>query len=83
MQDVDELNAHRRVKSNDDEEDDGEEEDVTTLWEPSGSWLRDFLYFSGPGMLYVFWVSVLICLECLGNISIIANQCCTAKQAGL
>jgi hypothetical protein len=41
MQDVDEL---VRAKSEDDDE-----EDESSKWEPSGSWWRDFLYFSGPG----------------------------------
>lgn len=46
MQDVDELNEHRlHMKDNEDEE----EEEGSGLWEPSGSWWRDFLYFSGPG----------------------------------
>ncbi|KAL7539411.1 hypothetical protein ACHAXR_009264 [Thalassiosira sp. AJA248-18] len=44
MQDIDELNAHRRVRAGKEEED-----DETSLWEPSGSWIKDFLYFSGPG----------------------------------
>ena len=45
MQDVDELNEHRlHMKDNEDEEEEG-----SGLWEPSGSWWRDFLYFSGPG----------------------------------
>ncbi|KAL3823308.1 hypothetical protein ACHAXA_010443 [Cyclostephanos tholiformis] len=41
MQDVGEL---IRAKSEDDEE-----EDESSKWVPSGSWWRDFLYFSGPG----------------------------------
>mmetsp|Transcript_12640 Transcript_12640/g.27269 ORF Transcript_12640/g.27269 Transcript_12640/m.27269 type:complete len:546 (+) Transcript_12640:14-1651(+) len=50
MQDVDELNAHRRVKGEEEDEDEGDDDGETTpLWEPSGSWWRDFLYFSGPG----------------------------------
>lgn len=45
MQDVDELNEHRlHMKDNEDEEEEG-----SGLWEPSDSWWRDFLYFSGPG----------------------------------
>ena len=44
MQDIDELTAHRRGKDGEEEED-----NATKLWEPSGSWWRDFLYFSGPG----------------------------------
>ena len=47
MQDVDELNRHDHAKSEDDEEE--EDEDESSKWEPSGSWWRDFLYFSGPG----------------------------------
>ena len=47
MQDVDELNEHRLVKCEEDEED--KEDEELTLWEPSGSWFKDFLYFSGPG----------------------------------
>jgi|AntRauTorckE5430_2_1112549.scaffolds.fasta_scaffold105285_1 hypothetical protein len=50
MQDVDELNAHRRLK---DDEDEGNEDQVD-LWEPSGSWWRDFLFFSGPGRFYFY-----------------------------
>jgi hypothetical protein len=49
MQDIDELNhgktnAQRLVKG-----DEEEEEVETSLWEPSGTWWKDFLYFSGPG----------------------------------
>ncbi len=44
MQDVDELNRHGQAESEEDEE-----EDESSKWEPSGSWWRDFLYFSGPG----------------------------------
>ena len=47
MQDVDELNRHDHAKSEDDEEE--EDEDESSKWEPSGSWWKDFLYFSGPG----------------------------------
>mmetsp|Transcript_31370 Transcript_31370/g.66025 ORF Transcript_31370/g.66025 Transcript_31370/m.66025 type:complete len:533 (-) Transcript_31370:1220-2818(-) len=45
MQDTDELNAHRLVKGDEEEEDEVE----SSLWEPSGTWWKDFLYFSGPG----------------------------------
>ena len=48
MQDVDELNEHRlHLKDNVDEEE--ESRGGSSLWEPSGSWWKDFLYFSGPG----------------------------------
>jgi len=58
MRDIDELtNAHHFPAKVGEEEDgdggdDGNNETTTTkapLWEPSGSWWRDFLYFSGPG----------------------------------
>mmetsp|Transcript_21641 Transcript_21641/g.47058 ORF Transcript_21641/g.47058 Transcript_21641/m.47058 type:complete len:555 (+) Transcript_21641:220-1884(+) len=57
MQDIDELtNAHHfPVKVGEEEgvDDEGNNETTTTtkapLWEPSGSWWKDFLYFSGPG----------------------------------
>ena len=51
IQDVDELNRHDHAKSEDDdkEEEEEDEEDESSKWEPSGSWWRDFLYFSGPG----------------------------------
>ena len=63
MQDVDELVTHRQDKKfiiiDDDEEDvvhvngsgyESPPPSSTPLWEPSGSWWKDFLYFSGPGM---------------------------------
>ncbi|KAL9189512.1 hypothetical protein ACHAXT_009187 [Thalassiosira profunda] len=50
MQDVDELNAHRLVNGTAAEEEETEDgDDAPPLWEPSGSWWRDFLHFSGPG----------------------------------
>ena len=57
MNDVDELNAHRRDARNNNGGEGGVLTDVeeevyaesTPLWEPSGSWWKDFLYFSGPG----------------------------------
>lgn len=66
MQDVDELVTHRQDKKfiiiDDDEEDvvhvngsgyESPPPSSTPLWEPSGSWWKDFLYFSGPGMSYM------------------------------
>ena len=58
MQDIDELATHSRLpggsfdEDDDNNEVDGEEaaETKKQLWEPSGSWWKDFLYFSGPGM---------------------------------
>ena len=65
MQDVDELVTHRQDKKfiiiDDDEEDvvhvngsgyESPPPSSSPLWEPSGSWWKDFLYFSGPGMSY-------------------------------
>lgn len=49
MRDVGELNAHRPARDEKEEEGDGDDGTKTPLWEPSGSWWRDFLYFSGPG----------------------------------
>jgi len=54
MKDVDELIIHRHDNDNigeeDEEENNGEEPTLSSsLWEPSGSWWKDFLYFSGPG----------------------------------
>lgn len=48
MQDINELATHPPLTAG--EEDEDEQGDKNrTLWEPSGSWWRDFLYFSGPG----------------------------------
>ena len=56
MKDVDELIIHCHDNDNIGEEDEEENNDngeqltlSSSLWEPSGSWWKDFLYFSGPG----------------------------------
>ena len=58
MKDVDELIIHRHNDNIGEEDDEGNNEDQLTLssslWEPSGSWWKDFLYFSGDFYYFAF-----------------------------
>jgi len=53
MQNTDEINnARSLVEGDNDGEEGGEDKQAAapaSLWEPSGTWWKDFLYFSGPG----------------------------------